>query len=66
MNAILGYKELIFDNIYGNVPKKIREVLKRLEKSGRHLLSLINDVLDLSKIEAGQLTLSLSEYSMEE
>ena len=66
LNAILGYTELILDNIYGNVPEKIQEVLKRLEKSGRHLLSLINDVLDLSKIEAGQLALSLKEYSMGE
>jgi len=66
LNAILGYTELILDNIYGNVPEKIQEVLKRLEKSGRHLLSLINDVLDLSKIEAGQLTLSLNDYSMQE
>jgi signal transduction histidine kinase len=66
LNAILGYTELIVDNIYGNVPDKIQEVLKRLEKNGRHLLSLINDVLDLSKIEAGQLTLSLNEYSMDE
>ena len=66
LNAILGYTELILDNIYGNVPEKIQEVLKRLEKSGRHLLSLINDVLDLSKIEAGQLALSLNEYSMGE
>jgi signal transduction histidine kinase len=66
LNAILGYTELILDNIYGNVPEKIQEVLKRLEKSGRHLLRLINDVLDLSKIEAGQLTLFLNEYSMPE
>jgi signal transduction histidine kinase len=66
LNAILGYTELILDNIYGNVPEKIQEVLKRLEKSGRHLLSLINDVLDLAKIEAGQITLSLNEYSMGE
>ncbi|MCP4195353.1 MAG: GAF domain-containing protein, partial [Planctomycetaceae bacterium] len=66
LNAILGYTELILDNIYGNVPEKIQEVLKRLQKSGRHLLSLINDVLDLSKIEAGQLTLSLNDYSMQE
>jgi len=66
LNAILGYTELILDNIYGNVPEKIQEVLKRLEKSGRHLLRLINDVLDLSKIEAGRLTLSLNEYSMQE
>ena len=66
LNAILGYTELILDNIYGDVPEKIQEVLERLAKSGRHLLSLINDVLDLSKIEAGQLTLSLNEYSMGE
>lgn len=66
LNAILGYTELILDSIYGEVPEKIQEVLERLEKNGRHLLNLINDVLDLSKIEAGQLTLSLNEYSMGE
>jgi len=66
LNAILGYTELILDNIYGDVPEKIKEILERLEKNGHHLLSLINDVLDLSKIEAGRLTLSLNEYSMGE
>jgi len=66
LNAILGYTELILDNIYGDVPEKIQEVLERLVKNGRHLLGLINDVLDISKIEAGQLTLSLNDYSMEE
>jgi signal transduction histidine kinase/HAMP domain-containing protein len=66
LNAILGYSELIIDNIYGEVPEKIREVLERVEKNGRHLLSLINDVLDLSKIEAGRLTLTLNEYSMQD
>jgi signal transduction histidine kinase/HAMP domain-containing protein len=66
LNAILGYTELILDKIYGNVPEQIQEVLERVEQNGRHLLSLINDVLDLSKIEAGQLTLSLNDYSMKE
>jgi signal transduction histidine kinase len=66
LNAILGYTELILDTIYGEVPEKIREVLDRIEKSGRHLLGLINDVLDLSKIEAGQLTLSANEYSFQD
>ena len=66
LNAILGYTELIVDNIYGDVPDKIQEVLERVEKNGRHLLNLINDVLDLSKIEAGRLTLSLNEYSMQD
>jgi PAS domain S-box-containing protein len=66
LNAILGYTELILDEIYGTVPEKIRDVLKRLDKNGRHLLELINEVLDLSKIEAGSLTLDLSEYSIHE
>jgi signal transduction histidine kinase/HAMP domain-containing protein len=66
LNSILGYTELILDNVYGDVSEKVRDVLTRLEKSGRHLLALINDVLDLSKIEAGQLTLSLSDYSMKD
>jgi signal transduction histidine kinase len=66
LNAILGYTQLILDKIYGDVPQKIREVLERLEKNGLHLLGLINDVLDLSKIEAGRLSLSLNDYSMEE
>ncbi|MBT8334567.1 MAG: GAF domain-containing sensor histidine kinase, partial [Deltaproteobacteria bacterium] len=64
LNAILGYTELIVDEIYGAVPEEIKEVLQRLEKNGRHLLNLINDILDLSKIEAGQFLLSLDEYSM--
>jgi signal transduction histidine kinase len=64
LNAILGFTELIIDNIYGDVPEKIKEVLERVESNGRHLLSLINDVLDLSKIEAGRLKLSLNDYSM--
>ncbi len=64
LNAILGYTELIIDSIYGDPPEKMREVLERVQTNGRHLLGLINDVLDLSKIEAGQLTLSLTDYSL--
>lgn len=65
LNAILGFTELIIDNIYGDVPDKIKDVLERVEKNGRHLLSLINDVLDLSKIEAGRLELSINDYSIQ-
>jgi signal transduction histidine kinase len=64
LNAILGYTELILDNIYGDTSDKMRGVLQRIESNGRHLLGLINDVLDLSKIEAGQFTLSLADYSI--
>jgi signal transduction histidine kinase len=65
LNAILGYTELILDNIYGEIPEKIRGVLDRVQSNGRHLLGLINDVLDLAKIEAGQLSLSLTDYSLQ-
>jgi len=64
MNAVLGYTDLILDNLFGEVPEEIRDTLERVKSSGQHLLGLINDVLDLSKIEAGQLTLSLNDYSM--
>ena len=66
MNAILGYTELIVDNIYGEPTEKMRGVLTRIQSNGKHLLGLINDVLDLSKIEAGQLTLSLADYSVKD
>jgi signal transduction histidine kinase/HAMP domain-containing protein len=64
LNAILGYTELILDSVYGDTSEKMRGVLQRIESNGRHLLGLINDVLDLSKIEAGQLVLALADYSL--
>jgi signal transduction histidine kinase len=64
LNAILGYSELLIDGIYGELAEKARGVLERVQNNGRHLLGLINDVLDLSKIEAGQLSLAVDEYSM--
>jgi signal transduction histidine kinase len=64
LNAIIGYTEMIADGLYGNVPEKAQGVLERVQSNGKHLLGLINDVLDLSKIEAGQLVLALEEYSV--
>jgi signal transduction histidine kinase len=66
LNAILGYTELILDNIYGDIPDKARATLDRVQSNGKHLLGLINDVLDLSKIEAGQLNLTLTDYSIKD
>ena len=65
-NAILGYSELMADGAYGEPSEKMLGILKRLEANGRHLLGLINDVLDLSKIEAGQLELELSDYTVQD
>jgi len=66
LNAILGYTELMADGAYGEPSEKMVGILKRLEANGRHLLGLINDVLDLSKIEAGQLELELSDYCVQD
>jgi signal transduction histidine kinase len=66
LNAILGYTELMLDQIYGEMPEKVKGVLERVQSNGKHLLGLINDVLDLSKIEAGQLVLSLTDYSIKD
>jgi signal transduction histidine kinase len=64
LNAILGYSELLFDGIYGALGDRAKGVLERVQHNGKHLLGLINDVLDLSKMDAGQLTLALEAYSM--
>jgi signal transduction histidine kinase len=66
LNAILGYTELVLDGIYGEAPDKMRNTLERIQTNGKHLLGLINDVLDLSKIEAGQLVLTLNDYSIKD
>lgn len=65
LNAVLGYTELMADGIYGELPQKAVGVLTRIETNGRHLLGLINDILDLSKIEAGQVELSREPYRWE-
>jgi GAF domain-containing protein/anti-sigma regulatory factor (Ser/Thr protein kinase) len=66
LNAILGYAELLVDGIYGQLPERPKGVLERIQNNGKHLLALINDVLDLAKIEAGQLTLTLEDYNLPE
>jgi signal transduction histidine kinase len=66
LNAILGYNELLQDGLYGELPPKTKDVLNRVQVNGKHLLGLINDVLDLSKIEAGQLVLGIESYSIKD
>jgi len=66
MNAILGFVEMLLDDIYGEIPPQLREPLMDVQVNGKHLLTLINDVLDLSKIEAGRMELALAEYSVQD
>ncbi|MGE5103316.1 MAG: sensor histidine kinase [Betaproteobacteria bacterium] len=64
LNALIGYSEMLYDGLYGKLPDRAREPIGRVQANAKHLLGLINNVLDLSKIEAGQFTLHPSEYSM--
>ncbi|HWM41101.1 MAG TPA: ATP-binding protein [Burkholderiales bacterium] len=63
LNAILGFTEMLTDGLYGPVAADFAEPLADIQTNGKHLLRLINDVLDLSKIEAGRMELAMSEYS---
>jgi signal transduction histidine kinase/ActR/RegA family two-component response regulator len=65
LNAILGFTELLLEGIQGDVNEKQAKSLRAVDESGRHLLSLINDVLDLSKIEAGQERLAIDSLAVE-
>ncbi len=64
LNAILGFNEMILGQIYGEVPAEMLEPLADIQASGKHLLRLINNVLDLAKIEAGRMELALADYSV--
>ena len=64
MNAILGFNEMILDQVYGDISDELRRPLMDIQQSGQHLLRLISDVLDLSKIEAGRMDLVLGDYSV--
>jgi anti-sigma regulatory factor (Ser/Thr protein kinase) len=63
--AILGYAELIQEGFYGELPEKSMDALTRIRTNGKHLLGLINTVLDIAKIESGQFKLNLAEYALE-
>lgn len=64
INAVIGYSTLMLDGIYGPMNDKQKEGLGRTLKAARHLLELVNDVLDLSKIEAGKIELSLQPVNI--
>ena len=64
LNAILGFNEMVLGEVYGEVPADLRVPLTDVQNSGRHLLRLINNVLDLSKIEAGRMELALADYAV--
>ena len=64
LNAIIGFSEVLSERMFGELNAKQADYLKDIHESGRHLLSLINDILDLSKIEAGRMDLELSTFDI--
>jgi signal transduction histidine kinase len=66
LNAILGFNEMILAEIYGEIPDDLKQPLTDIQSSGKHLLRLINNVLDLSKIEAGHMELALADYAVQD
>jgi len=64
LNAIIGFSEVLGERMFGELNPKQDEYVKDIHTSGRHLLSLINDILDLSKIEAGRMELELSDFDL--
>src|SRR5207249_7872618 len=66
LNAIIGFSEVLSERMFGELNDKQAEYLQDILTSGQHLLSLINDILDLSKVEAGQMELELGRFSLVE
>ena len=66
LNAILGFSEVLSERMFGALNEKQDEYLKDIHASGQHLLSLINDILDLSKVEAGRMELELTDFDLSE
>lgn len=66
INALIGYTALILDRIYGDLNARQEEGLTRIQAAAQHLLALINDILDLAKIEAGRMPLHLDEISLQD
>ncbi len=64
LNAIIGFSEVLLEKLFGEINDKQEDYLKDIHSSGRHLLSLINDILDLSKVEAGRMELDLSTFDL--
>jgi len=64
LNAVIGFSDVLLDRMFGDINEKQAEYLGDILASGKHLLSLINDILDLSKIEAGRMELDLSDFDL--
>ena len=66
INAVLGYSTLLLENIYGPLNEKQAEGITRTHKAAKHLLELVNDVLDISRLEAGKVRIECRDFDLAE
>ena len=66
LNAVIGFSEVLLERMFGDLNDRQEEYLRDIWSSGKHLLELLNEILDLSKVEAGQMTLEPTQFSLQE
>jgi signal transduction histidine kinase len=66
LNAILGYTHMLLQGVSGDLPPNVRRQLQRIDSNGRHLLTIINEILDITRIEAGKMPMQISEFDVNE
>ncbi len=66
LNSIIGFSEILKENTFGDLNEKQTKYVNNIHVSGKHLLTLINDILDLSKVEAGKIEIKIEEFSLKE
>jgi PAS domain S-box-containing protein len=66
LNAILGYTHMLLQGVSGELPGNIKRQLTRIDSNGRHLLTIINEILDITRIEAGKMPMQISEFDLNE
>jgi signal transduction histidine kinase len=66
LNAILGYTHMLLQGVAGELPANVKRQLTRIDSNGRHLLTIINEILDITRIEAGKMPMQVSEFNLNE
>ena len=66
LNAILGYTHMLLQGVAGDLPPNVKRQLQRIDSNGRHLLTIINEILDITRIEAGKMPMQISEFNLNE
>jgi PAS domain S-box-containing protein len=66
LNAILGYTHMLLQGVAGELPPNVKRQLTRIDSNGRHLLTIINEILDITRIEAGKMPMQVSEFNLNE